>query len=176
MGTYAALVFFTACDSARRPATPSARPAATSRASSDPVPAPTDPSHPSADPDLAPADTSRRSAEASGKPARAQVLIRLRNLSDTLEMRAAYGIFPGDTVLFGDIPARGYSGYHPVKRAYRYAYLRVQAGGREWVLQPVDYVGEKPLEPGRYTWEIKPHAGPYPGFLDFEARQDQNPP
>lgn len=105
-----------------------------------------------------------------------QVLIRLRNTSDTLELRAAFGIFPADTILFGDIPARGYSEYHAVKRSYRYTYLRVQADGREWILQPVDFVGEKLLGPGRYTWEIKPHNGPYPGFLDFEGLEDKGMP
>ena len=105
-----------------------------------------------------------------------RVLIRLRNTSDTLELRAAFAIFPEDTVLFGDLPARGYSEYHAVRKSYRYGYLRVQAAGREWTLQPADFVGEKLLGPGRYTWEIKPHDGPYPGFLDFEGLEDKGMP
>lgn len=116
------------------------------------------------------------SAPAPAETAEAPILIRLRNTSDTLEMRAAYAIFPEDTVLFGDIPARGYTEYRPVRKSYRYAYVRVQAGGREWIMQPVDFVGEKLLEPGRYTWEIRPHDGPYPGFLDFEALEDKAHP
>jgi hypothetical protein len=123
------------------------------------------------------ADPSGASGTAAREPVPdAGVLIRLHNVSDTLEMRSAYGVFPEDTVLFGDIPARGYSEYRQVRRSYRYAYLRVIAGGREWSLQPTDFTGEKPLAPGRYTWEIKPHNGPYPGFLDFEALPDKGRP
>ncbi len=112
-----------------------------------------------------------RDPEAAGA-----VLIRLHNVSDTLELRAAYALFPADSVLFGDLPASGYSDYHRVKRSYRYAYLRVQGAGREWSIQPTDFVGEKLLKPGRYTWEIKPHDGPYPGFLDFQSLQDKSRP
>lgn len=110
------------------------------------------------------------------RPEAAPILIRLRNMSDTLEMRSAFAVFPEDTVLFGDIAPRAYSEYHSVRKSYRYAYVRVQAGGREWVLQPVDYVGENLLGPGRYTWEIKPHDGPYPGFLDFDFLEDKARP
>lgn len=104
------------------------------------------------------------------------VLIRLRNASDTLELRAVYAIFPDDTVLFGDLPPKAASAWHAVERSYRYAYVRAQAGGREWALQPADYTGESLLPPGRYTWSIKPHEGPYPGFLDFDAAREAEGP
>lgn len=42
----------------------------------------------------------------------------------------------------------------PPGPAYRYAKVVVTISGREIVLQPVDFVGETPLEPGRYTYAL----------------------
>jgi heat shock protein HslJ len=41
-----------------------------------------------------------------------------------------------------------------VGEAYSYAYVKVTAGGDEFVLQPIDYVGESLLAPGEYTYVL----------------------
>ena len=38
--------------------------------------------------------------------------------------------------------------------AYRYAYVEASAGQDQFVLQPIDYTGEKLLESGRYSYAL----------------------
>lgn len=66
--------------------------------------------------------------------------------------------------------------YVEVETAYRYTYFSAVVEGRRLVLQPIDYVGETPLRPGRYTYVIVYHPedvgpGPY-GGLQILLRED----
>jgi hypothetical protein len=61
-------------------------------------------------------------------------------------------VFPEDSVDYGLVPAHGRSAYRGVSVAYRYALIIVKVGGQERRLQPIDYVGETELRPGRYTY------------------------
>jgi heat shock protein HslJ len=61
----------------------------------------------------------------------------------------------GTTIDYGRVPAGsssfyGYSG----TAVYRYAQVEVSAGGKVYRFQPGDYVGEKRLKPGRYTYVL----------------------
>jgi hypothetical protein len=79
------------------------------------------------------------------------VEIRIANLSSFAFERVDV-VFPEDEVSYGAIPAHGTSSYRGVSEAYRYAYIEVQISGEELVLQPIDYVGENTLRPGKYTY------------------------
>ncbi|MCK0191322.1 hypothetical protein [Arenibacter sp. F20364] len=48
----------------------------------------------------------------------------------------------------------GYSGYLEYETAYSYAYINIEVGGENYVFQPIDFVGETPLENGFYTYGL----------------------
>ncbi len=77
------------------------------------------------------------------------VLIRVENNS----------IFDFEDVIvgqneYGDIAVGEYSDYLPFEMAYRYGYIELVGEGESYILQPIDYVGETPLEPGLYTYQL----------------------
>ncbi|MCK0147333.1 hypothetical protein MWU78_16890 [Arenibacter sp. F26102] len=47
-----------------------------------------------------------------------------------------------------------YSGYLEYETAYEYAYINIKVGEENYVLQPIDFVGETPLENGFYTYVL----------------------
>jgi hypothetical protein len=57
-------------------------------------------------------------------------------------------------VSYGTLEPGAMTPYRLIEKAYRYAYVEAVARGRSVVLQPIDYVGEELLEPGRYTYEL----------------------
>lgn len=63
---------------------------------------------------------------------------------------------------FGDLASGAKTGYQPFERAYRYAYVRLFIDGNEFIIQPIDYIGETPLGPGTFTYKID--------VVDFENR------
>src|SRR5262245_2445761 len=79
------------------------------------------------------------------------VEVRVANLS-AFAFADVDVVFPEDSVDYGAVPASGISEYRDVSKAYRYALIIVQVGGEELRLQPIDYVGETELRPGRYTY------------------------
>lgn len=81
------------------------------------------------------------------------VEVRIRNASGTAFDRVVV-TFPEQTEDYGAVPAAGSSEYRVVERAYRYAHIAVTANGMTAVLQPTDYVGEKLLDGGRYTYAL----------------------
>jgi hypothetical protein len=84
-----------------------------------------------------------------------QVSIRVKNASQ-FDFECVSVRFPGtdEPTDFGPIPSGGLSAFTRVNVAYRYAQIRVVAASQEWVFQPIDYVGEQPLEVGRYTYVL----------------------
>lgn len=62
--------------------------------------------------------------------------------------------FPSQTEEYGTILPNGVTQYRVVKKAYRYAQLTAKIGGEEVAIQPFDYVGEKPLKSGKYTYVL----------------------
>ena len=80
--------------------------------------------------------------------------IRIRNDSE-IDFASVRVVFPDrDEAHFGPIPKGASSDFKSTTRAYRYAEIHVNAGGRELRLQPYDYVGELQLTPGRYTYVL----------------------
>ena len=79
--------------------------------------------------------------------------IRVLNASSRT-MEGVTVAFPDDEVVYGTLAPGAASGYRAVERAYRYAYVRTTVDGDTMVLQPIDYVGETLLEPGRYTYRL----------------------
>ena len=79
-------------------------------------------------------------------------------------------VFPENEVDYGSVRANGVSEYTPVETAYRYAYIEVEVGGEVLKIQPIDYVGERPLGPGRYTYLLNVTVE---GHLTLEFREDR---
>lgn len=81
------------------------------------------------------------------------VEIRISNQSNAAIEDVRVG-FPSQTEDYGTIPAKGTTDYRVIKKAYRYAYVEAMVDGKRAVIQPFDYVGEKELKPGKYTYVL----------------------
>ena len=79
-------------------------------------------------------------------------------------------VFPENEVDYGRISAHGVSEYAGVETAYRYAYIEVEIDGEVLKIQPIDYVGETPLGPGFYTYQLNVTVE---GHLTLEFRKDR---
>lgn len=55
---------------------------------------------------------------------------------------------------FDELGSGENSQYQFFDTAYRYAYVRLLIDDAEFILQPIDYVGETPLGAGRFTYVI----------------------
>ncbi len=60
----------------------------------------------------------------------------------------------GNTVNFDDLKSGIYSEYKIFDLAYKYAFIQLEINSETYTLQPIDFVGETPLENGNYTYEI----------------------
>ena len=97
------------------------------------------------------------------------VAVRVANNS-SLSFERVEVVFPGNEVDYGSISAHGVSQYAAVETAYRYAYVEVQVGGEVLKIQPIDYVGETPLESGFYTYLLNVTVE---GQLTLDFRKDR---
>jgi hypothetical protein len=97
------------------------------------------------------------------------VEIRILNSSSFPFDRVDVG-FPEHEVSYGAIRANSASEYREVSKAYRYAYIEVEIGGEELVIQPIDYVGESLLGSGRYTYVLNVTVE---GHLTLGFREDR---
>jgi len=77
-------------------------------------------------------------------------------------------IFPSDEVDYGHVPSGGVSEYRRVEVAYAYARIDVRIGATKLWIQPIDYVGEPQLRPGRYTYALNV----LDGRLTLELKRD----
>lgn len=68
----------------------------------------------------------------------------------------------GERTNYGFIAKGELSCYRSYDLAYDYAYLKLYIQNKEFIIQPIDYVGEEPLEIGYYTYKID--------VVDFENR------
>jgi hypothetical protein len=64
-------------------------------------------------------------------------------------------------VALGDVPPAEYSRYAGFEEAYPYGAVSATVDGKPLGIMPIDYVGETPLPPGRYTYLVSadPESG-----------------
>ena len=88
----------------------------------------------------------------SGPPAD-ETLVRIHNAgARTLDsVRVDFG---ERSVSYGRLAPGQTSQYRPAGTAYRYAYMEAMVDGQRMIFQPIDYVGETPLGPGRHTYHV----------------------
>ena len=79
--------------------------------------------------------------------------IRLSNVSQYDFQNIIVNTSTGNTN-FENISSQGMTNYRTFELAYRYAFVELEIDGETYTLQPIDYVGETPLEYGNYTYEI----------------------
>lgn len=94
-----------------------------------------------------------------------QVLIRIEN-SSSYNMNRTKVHFPEKKIMYGRILSGRKSSFKDVGKAYRYAYIETTVNDIKLVLQPIDYVGETPLEPGLYNYRLS---------IDEEIFNSDNP-
>jgi hypothetical protein len=78
-----------------------------------------------------------------------RILLRVRNVSseDFKNVRLY-------DQSMGDIDAGQTTFYSEFESAYRIAYVEAEIKGVKTYIVPIDYIGETPLENGKYTFEI----------------------
>ncbi|NER14730.1 hypothetical protein GWK08_14835 [Leptobacterium flavescens] len=89
----------------------------------------------------------------NSNPEVSQVEIRIRNAS-TVEYTDIIVNTSGGENTYGDLSSDVTSEYKTFDFAYRYAYIELKINGEIFTIQPIDYVGETKLTPGKYTYEI----------------------
>jgi len=82
-----------------------------------------------------------------------EINIRLSNVSPFDFQNIAVDTSTGITN-FENISAQEKTAYKTFQTAYRYAFVQLEINGEIYILQPIDYVGETPLENGNYTYQI----------------------
>lgn len=80
-----------------------------------------------------------------------EVAVRVRNASAVTFDETTLYLMDGPRTL-GRIRAGGTSEYLVADTAYRFMTTQAIVGGDTLRLQVIDYVGEQPLAPGRYTY------------------------
>lgn len=79
--------------------------------------------------------------------------IRLSNVSQYDFQNIVVNTTTGNTN-FENIRSQKMTGYKTFETAYRYAFVELEIDGKTYTIQPIDYVGETPLENGNYTYVI----------------------
>jgi hypothetical protein len=91
--------------------------------------------------------------KAAETPVSTEVQIRVNNATGNTIYDCT--VDPGDhSYNFGEISIEANSAYHTFPKAYRYAYLKLTMNNKPYALQPYDYVREKLLTSGKYTYKI----------------------
>lgn len=81
------------------------------------------------------------------------VLIRIEN-STGHDIKDIFVSGPEDEHHYGDLQEGKKSAYKVYEKAYRYAFCTFMIGDSEFTIQPIDFVGESLLEPGKYTYRL----------------------
>ncbi len=82
-----------------------------------------------------------------------EVQIRVRNISAYAYDSVLVNTSGGENT-YGDIPPGAASDYKVFDFAYSYAQISLQIDTVNYLLQPIDYVGEHKLQSGKYTYEV----------------------
>ena len=86
-------------------------------------------------------------------PISKEVEIRVRNTSPYTYTNVTVNTSGGENT-YGDIPPGAASDYKVFDFAYSYAHISLQIDTVDYLLQPIDYVGEHKLQSGKYTYEV----------------------
>ena len=103
------------------------------------------------------------------------VMVRVENATDR-NFESVLVSFIGKEKRYGKIAAGKKSSYVVVDRAYQYARVEVRLVGstEKVVLQPIDFVGESLLGPGRYTYRLIQRGDSAKFRIDLELVVDRN--
>lgn len=82
-----------------------------------------------------------------------EIKIRLSNTSQYSFKNIMVNTSTED-VNFGDLGSGQKTEYKLFKKAYRYAFVRLEIDGKIHTIQPIDYVGETALKNGSYTYQL----------------------
>ena len=89
----------------------------------------------------------------SNEDSDSEVKIRLSNASKFNFENVIVNTSTGN-VNFENISPGQTTTYKIFEQAYAYAFIELQIDGKTYTIQPLDYVGETPLEKGNYTYQI----------------------
>lgn len=89
----------------------------------------------------------------TGNSGQGSIEIRVANRSDR-DFDSVVVTFDPGRVDYGAVAKGATTDYRRIQQAYRYALVEVTAGGQTFRFHPIDYVGEAPLETGRYTYAL----------------------
>lgn len=84
--------------------------------------------------------------------------LRVENMSNVDFSQVVIG-FPGEEAHYGAVQAGRSSEYRVFETAYRYGDVKVKAANETYAIWPIDYVGEEPLGPGRFTYMLDIEGG-----------------
>lgn len=79
-------------------------------------------------------------------------------------------ITPGGDHEFGPLKKGEASVYKSYTLAYRYGYVEAVVGNDTLIIQPIDYVGETPLEDGQHTYALDVYKSSGNKNLDLTLR------
>lgn len=96
------------------------------------------------------------------------IFLRVRNASN-LDFSSVFVAYPGVEEQFGRVEIGQSSPFKAVNGVYPYGFIEVEASGRAYRLQPIDYVGEQPLGNGRFTYCLDVEDGD----LLFELEREE---
>ena len=99
------------------------------------------------------------------------VEVRVRN-SSTLTFDEGVLYTHRDSITFTSLGPGQETPYQEVERAYRIATTQVVTGSDTARLQVIDFVGEEPLKPGRYTYALSFFEG-NPTSLTLDLKKDR---
>lgn len=73
---------------------------------------------------------------------------------------------------FGPLKSGRTSEYLNYESIYRYGYILIDAGDKQYVLQPIDYVGEKKYEKGDFSYLVNINNPDDQWSVSLEFRED----
>jgi len=106
------------------------------------------------------------------EPAGEAVRLRVENLSPfTLEEVLVEAGEDGGQATYRDIGPQQKSAYQDFRHTYRYAFIQAIVQGDTFRLQPLDYVGERRFQHGKFTLLLD-FIGDPPLYLTTHFRED----
>ncbi len=84
------------------------------------------------------------------RPEQGAVAIRIQNTSP-YNLDNIYVSTSGGSNLYTSISPGSISKYEYFQLTFRYAYIKFYIGSKEFIFQPIDYVGETPFQSGKFT-------------------------